>query len=79
MLRSIPGLAQDAVIGQLRPGSINLQFVIGTDMNRALIEVMNRLNQVPRYPVDALEPVISLGGEDFDKVIAWFAITARPG
>ena len=30
-------------------------------MNRALIEVMNRLNQVPRYPVDADEPVISAG------------------
>ncbi|MBT8065242.1 MAG: efflux RND transporter permease subunit [Gammaproteobacteria bacterium] len=76
VLRSIPGLLRmqsSAVYGR---GSINLQFVIGTDMNRALIEVMNRLNQVPRYPVDALEPVISLGGEDFDRVIAWFAVTA---
>jgi hypothetical protein len=47
-------------------------------MNRALIEVMNRLNQVPRYPVDADEPVISVGGDDFDKVIAWFAISTQP-
>jgi multidrug efflux pump subunit AcrB len=60
-------------------GFINLQFIIGTDMNRALIEVMNRLNQVPRYPVDADEPTISVGGDDFDKVIAWWAVSTKPG
>jgi multidrug efflux pump subunit AcrB len=79
VLRSIPGLLRMQSTAQFGRAIINLQFVIDSDMNRALIEVMNRLNQVPRYPVDALEPVISLGGEDFDKVIAWFAITARQG
>jgi multidrug efflux pump subunit AcrB len=56
-----------------------LEFAIDTDMNRALIEVMNRLNQVPRYPVDANEPVISVGGSSFEKVIAWFAVAKKPG
>lgn len=79
VLRSIPGLLKMQSSANYGRGSINLQFVIGSDMNRALIEVMNRLNQVPRYPVDADEPIISLGGEDFDKVIAWFAVTAKPG
>jgi multidrug efflux pump subunit AcrB len=79
VLRSIPGLLKMASSANYGNGYINLQFAIGSDMNRALIEVMNRLNQVPRYPVDADEPVISLGGEDFDKVIAWWAITAKPG
>ena len=79
VLRSIPGLLKMQSSANYGRATINLQFVIGTDMNRALIEVMNRLNQVPRYPVDALEPIISLGGEDFDKVIAWFAVTAKPG
>ncbi|MEJ2366865.1 MAG: SpoIIE family protein phosphatase [Acidobacteriota bacterium] len=54
----------DYIAGRKR----NLQFEIGTDMNRALIEVMNRLNQVPRYPVDADEPIISLGGDSFDYI-----------
>lgn len=79
VLRSIPGLLKMQSSASYGTGSINLQFEIGTDMNRALIEVMNRLNQVPRYPVDADEPVISLGGDNFDKVIAWWAITAQPG
>jgi len=79
VLRSIPGLLQMQSTANYGSGYINLQFEIGTDMNRALIEVMNRLNQVPRYPVDADEPVISLGGESFEKVIGWWGITAKPG
>jgi len=79
VLRSIPGLLKMQSSANYGSSYINLQFEIGTDMNRSLIEVMNRLNQVPRYPVDAEEPIINLGGEDFDKVIAWWAITARPG
>jgi multidrug efflux pump subunit AcrB len=79
VLRSIPGLLRMQSSANFGVSNINLQFVIGTDMNRALIEVMNRLNQVPRYPVDAEEPVISLGGDEFENVIAWFAITAKPG
>ena len=79
VLRSIPGLLRMQSSASYGRSIINLQFVIGTDMNRALIEVMNRLNQVPRYPVDADEPVISVGGDNFDKVIAWWAVMAKPG
>lgn len=79
VLRSIPGLLKLQSTANFGSGSLNLQFAIGTDMNRALIEVMNRLNQVPRYPVDAEEPVIAVGGDDFDKVIAWWAILPMDG
>ena len=79
VLRSIPGLLKMQSSANYGRSYINLQFVIGTEMNRALIEVMNRLNQVPRYPVDAEEPVISVGGDDFEKIIAWWAVTPKPG
>jgi multidrug efflux pump subunit AcrB len=79
VLRSIPGMLKMQSSANYGRGNINLQFVIGTDMNRALIEVMNRLNQVPRYPVDATEPVISVGGDNFDKIIGWWAILPMPG
>ena len=79
VLRSIPGLERMSSRASFGSGSVQLEFAIGTDMNRALIEVMNRLNQVPRYPVDANEPVISVGGGSFENAIAWFAISAKPG
>lgn len=43
------------------------------DMRRALVEVMNRLNQVSDYPDDADEPSISTVGQDA-RAIAWFII-----
>ena len=79
VLRSVPGLIEMSSTASFGSGSVQLEFAIGTDMNRALIEVMNRLNQVPRYPVDANEPVISVGGGDFSRVMAWFAVTRKPG
>ncbi len=79
VLRSVPGLLRMTSTANFGSGSVQLEFAIGTDMNRALIEVMNRLNQVPRYPLDATEPVISVGGSRFEKVMAWFAINQKPG
>ncbi len=79
VLRSIPSLLKMQSSANYGSSYVNLQFAIGTDMNRALIEVMNRLNQVPRYPVDADEPVISVGGDSFDKIIGWWAIQTKPG
>jgi len=79
VLRSVPGLLKMQSTANFGRSYVNLQFGIGTDMNRALIEVMNRLNQVPRYPVDADEPIISVGGDSFEKTIAWWAIVPKPG
>ncbi len=79
VLRSIPGLLKLQSTANFGSSYVNLQFAIGTDMNRALIEVMNRLNQVPRYPVDAEEPVISVGGDGFDKIMAWWAVLPLEG
>jgi multidrug efflux pump subunit AcrB len=79
VLRSVPGLVKMTSTASFGQGSVQMEFAIGTDMNRALIEVMNRLNQVPRYPIDADEPIISVGGSDFSKVIAWFRVLRKPG
>jgi len=79
VLRSIPGLLKLQSTANFGSSYVNLQFAIGTDMNRALIEVMNRLNQVPRYPLDAEEPVINVGGDDFDKIVAWWAVLPLEG
>ena len=79
VLRSLPNLLKLQSQANYGSGSISLEFAIGTDMSRALIEVLNRLNQVPRYPVDAEEPVISVGGNRFERIIAWFAVSKKPG
>ena len=43
-------------------GNIALTFDVGTDMQKAMLDVINNLNQVPPLPIDAIEPVVSASG-----------------
>lgn len=79
MLRGIPGLEKMESSASRGNASISLMFAVGTDLQRALIEVINRLNQVPRYPNDVTEPRIFAGQDSFGAQIAWFALTRVPG
>ncbi|NMP16820.1 efflux RND transporter permease subunit [Thalassotalea sp. Y01] len=43
-------------------GNITLTFDIGTNMQQAMLDVINNLNQAPPLPLDAMEPVVAAGG-----------------
>lgn len=79
VLRGLPGVRKMTSTADQGQANISLEFDIETDMDRALIEVMNRLNQVPRYPVDADEPVIVLGTGQPSGALAWMAIRPAEG
>ena len=79
VLRGIPGLEKMESTASRGNASINLMFSVGTELERALIEVINRLNQVPRYPNDVTEPRVFAGQDSFGAQIAWFALTRAPG
>jgi len=78
-LRGVPGLEKMESSAGRGNANINLMFGVGTDLQRALIEVINRLNQVPRYPNDVTEPRIYAGEDSFGAQVAWFALTRAPG
>jgi len=71
-LETITGKAQDG------EAEVELEFAIGTDMDRALLLVANRLDRVGDYPDEADEPELSTAGGE-DQPIAWFTITRTPG
>ena len=77
-LRGLPGAVRILSQAQRGQGTITITFAVGSDLRRALLEVMNRLNRVPRYPPDADEPVISSVGSN-SRAIAWFIIKPLPG
>jgi HAE1 family hydrophobic/amphiphilic exporter-1 len=56
---------------------IVLEFNVGTDINRALLLVNSRLQQVTEYPEDADEPTISLSNSG-DRPIAWMILSLQP-
>jgi len=80
VFQGLPGLTQLASSASSGSASITLEFAADMDMQRALVEVINRLNQVPAYPVDATEPRINLGASRFGgNPIAWFSFKLLPG
>ncbi|MFQ5626433.1 MAG: efflux RND transporter permease subunit, partial [Methyloligellaceae bacterium] len=77
-LRGIGGLSQIKSTSERGRGRITMEFAVGTRMNRALLEVANRLDRVTGYPDEADEPTIKLAGAE-DSPIAWFIVTRAPG
>lgn len=61
VLRNVPGVTEISSFIGRGFGSISLEFAIGTDMQEALINVINALNQAPPLPVDASEPQVFSG------------------
>ncbi|MEO2017823.1 MAG: efflux RND transporter permease subunit [Fuerstiella sp.] len=56
---------------------ITLEFVVGTNIEDAMLRVSTRLQQVREYPIDSTEPVIRASNNS-DSPIARFVLTARP-
>ncbi|MCH8036564.1 MAG: efflux RND transporter permease subunit [Proteobacteria bacterium] len=69
-----------SITGSARPGRsrLTLEFNVGTNMDRALLLVSNRLNRVSGYPAEASEPTLDTAGSE-DNAIAWFSITRAEG
>jgi multidrug efflux pump subunit AcrB len=80
VFQGLPGLTQMSSTASSGRASIVLEFSADMDMQRALVEVINRLNQVPTYPVDATEPTVNLGAARFGgSPIAWFTFKLLAG
>ncbi|MGX5172564.1 efflux RND transporter permease subunit [Aliikangiella sp. IMCC44653] len=77
VLKGLQGLESLESSSNQGGGNITLRYRTGIDLERALIDVMNALNQVPSYPPDATEPVISVGGNSTFNAIAWFALKTK--
>jgi len=77
-LRGLPGMKELLSEASNGNGKITITFEVDFDLNRALIEVINRLNRVPSYPEDADEPVLSTAGGR-GRPIAWFIIKPNEG
>ncbi len=78
VLRGLPGMTEITAAAFEGYGEITLTFSVDMELNRALIEVLNRLNQVPSYPEDADEPVLATVGGDANA-IAWFMVKPMEG
>ncbi len=72
-LKSVEGLREFKSQSADSTGTITLEFAVGTDLGEAAARVRDKLNQVPSYPEDADEPVITTVNPNANA-IAWFIL-----
>jgi len=64
-LRQVPGVVEMSSSVRSGNGNVNLRFEVGADLQQAMLDVLNALNQAEPPPLDAEEPQIQVGGWDF--------------
>ncbi len=64
-LRQVPGVVEMSSNISAGNGNVNMEFDVGTDLQQAVIDVLNALNHAEAPPPDAEEPEIQVGGWDF--------------
>ncbi|MFW2440961.1 MAG: efflux RND transporter permease subunit, partial [Arenicellales bacterium] len=78
VLRGLPGMTKLVSESSRGSGKLTITFNSDIDMQRALLDVLSRLNRVQRYPEDASEPTLSLVGDN-TRPIAWLIVKPLPG
>jgi len=73
MLKGVEGLEEVESRSENGRASVTLTFAIGTNMDRALLLVANRLDRVDNYPDEADRPTLRTAGAE-DNAIAWFVL-----
>jgi len=78
VLKGVDGLEKMESQSSTGSGRVTLTFAVGTNMDKSLLLVSNRLDRVNGYPEEADEPTLKTAGAD-DNPIAWFSIQHMEG
>ena len=77
-LKGIEGVTEITANTSEGRSVVTLEFDVTSNMEKSLLLVSNKLNQIEDYPDDAGEPTIDTAGLD-DNAIAWFIVTKTEG
>ena len=80
VLRQVPGVVEMSSDVRAGNGNVHLLFEVGTDLQQAMLDVLNALNRAEPAPPDADEPSIQVGGWDFPvATLLVHPLIATPG
>ncbi|MFG0258280.1 MAG: efflux RND transporter permease subunit [Phycisphaerales bacterium JB043] len=77
-LKNIENLRKMSSMSAEGSSSITLELYVGSDIDRAMQEVSDALRQVPSYPEEVNEPVISATANNADGAITWLILDLDP-
>lgn len=78
VLAGLESLEEMVSSAQSDQAEVTLEFRVGTNMDRALLLVANRLDRVGNYPDEVDEPILGTAGTN-DAAIAWFILERAEG
>jgi len=78
VLKGLDGLDEISSRSEDGRASVTLEFQTGTNMDKSLLLVANRLDRVNGYPLEADEPTIETSGSE-DSPIAWIVLRRTEG
>ncbi|MEQ9461586.1 MAG: efflux RND transporter permease subunit [Phycisphaeraceae bacterium] len=79
VLKNVDNLIAMTATANQGSAEIELEFLVGTDLDAARLEVSDSLREVPEYPDDAEEPVVTTGEAGAGSPIAWLLLEDRAG
>lgn len=74
-LKAIPGLERMTSVSKQGEGQIILEFPVGQDKDAAILEVSEKLRQVPSYPDGVDEPAVEASDPENRDYIAWVILS----
>lgn len=78
-MRGLPGVTRMRSQIFRGGGGVSLNFAIGTDMTRVMLDVISRINRLPPLPPDADEPQVFDGGGGLRENAASILVRPLPG
>ena len=79
VLRELGGLERMTGTATRGQASLRLELATGTDLDSALREVSQLLDEVPGYPPEVLQPSVEDTDPESNDYIAWFVVEAVGG
>jgi HAE1 family hydrophobic/amphiphilic exporter-1 len=77
VLQNVEGLSEMTSTSAQGGSSILLEFDYGFDTRAGIVDVINKLNQVPSLPEEADEPIVAISSARDNEVINWVMVRSR--
>lgn len=75
VLGDIAGLASMTSNSKAGQGTVRLEFITGIDIDEAMAEVLQKLDEVPGYPENVLQPVVEDVDPESVDYVAWIGLS----
>jgi HAE1 family hydrophobic/amphiphilic exporter-1 len=77
VLQNVEGLVELSSSSAQGTSTVTLEFEYGFDVRAGLVDVINKLSQVPRLPPEADEPAVAIASARDNEVVNWIMVASR--